>query len=295
MKTVFITGASGIFAQKLINLFNDNSYNVIASSRNIDNINRINGVKYINNDDIISTDILKNVDIIINCAFPRKQEPQILTEAIQFYDCLVLRAVEMNVKGIVNISSQSVYDSYRQMPATEHTTPKPFDNYGLTKYVQELLGLATVQNSNTTRLTNIRLASLIGIEYPERVINKIIKNAHTSHKIAINNDKNVFGYFDTDDAAKGIYKFVTNSSPDNWETIYNLGAKYEEQKDFEYIARCIQKLFEKHNINVDLDITKAQKADKLCLLDSSKFYKTANWEPETTLEQSIEKIFNMLL
>ena len=165
----------------------------------------------------------------------------------------------------------------------------------MTKYVQELLGLATVQNSNTTRLTNIRLASLIGIEYPERVINKIIKNAHTSHKISINNDKNVFGYFDVNDAAKGIYKFVTNSSPDNWETIYNLGAKYEEQKYFEYIARCIQKLFEKHNISVDLDITNAQKADKLCLLDSSKFYKTANWEPETTLEQSIEKIFNMLL
>ena len=291
MYNILITGASGVLAKKLINKFIDNPFNVISSSRNIDNLAKINDVKYITNNELISTDILKNIDIIINCAFPRRQEPQILVDVIQFYNSLIMKAVEMGVKGIVNISSQSVYDSYREIAISELAPINPSDNYGLVKYAQELIGLATVNNTNT-KLTNIRLASLIGAEYEERVINKIINNARSSHKISINNDKNVFGYLDVDDAVDGIFAFVKNTNSEDWSKVYNLGAPLEEQKDFEFIAKCINKLFLKQSVEIELSITNAPKADKLCYLDSRKFYKIANWKPNTTLKESIEKIFN---
>ena len=50
MFKILITGANGVLANKLIKkIVNDNNYNVMASTRNVANLNnKIYGVKYIN-------------------------------------------------------------------------------------------------------------------------------------------------------------------------------------------------------------------------------------------------------
>lgn len=295
MHKILVTGASGVLAKNLIKKFSEeNGFKIIASSRNIENLNKIDGVHYVNNNELIDSKILTNIDTIINCAFPRKYEPNILAEALAFYASLIDKAVDLKVKSIINISSQDIYGNYREIPADELTQINPQNNYALTKFSTEVIGSSIVKNSNT-KLTNIRLGSLIGEGYPERVINKIISNAINTKIISINNDKNIFGYMDVEDSVNGIIAFVKNSKPEKWTGIYNFGQKYAEQKSFKFIVQTIADCFRDQKINIELDITETEMAEKLCLLNSSSFYKVANWKPQISLKTSIERIFEKIL
>lgn len=291
-KNILITGANGILAQKLIEKYNNKSqYNITASTRNIQNLKtRLAGVNYINNTDLIETEILKNIDIIVNCAFPRTQDISAMYEAMLFYKCLVLKSIDMGTKGFINISSQSVYGSYRETPSYEINNLNPEDVYALTKCVIEDIGWALARNSSL-KLTSIRLASLIGVEYPERVINKMIKFGQQNRKITVQNDKNIFGYLDIEDVAEGIYQFIKNSDIEKWKAIYNFGPKPDYSQNLAFIAKEIKKLFEKQNVEIELEINKKEKADKLQTMNSKWFYEDSNWQPKITLETSIEKIF----
>lgn len=291
-KNILITGANGILAQKLIEKYNNKSqYNITASTRNIQNLKtRLAGVNYINNTDLIETEILKNTDIIVNCAFPRTQDIKAMYEAMLFYKCLVLKSIDMGTKGFINISSQSVYGSYRETPSYEINDLNPEDIYALTKCLIEDIGWALAKDT-PLKLTSIRLASLIGVEYPERVINKMIKFGQQNRKITVQNDKNIFGYLDIEDAAEGIYQFIKNSDIEKWKAIYNFGVKPDYSQNLAFIAKEIKKLFEKRNIKIELEIIKKEKADKLQIMNSKWFYEDSNWQPKITLEKSIEKIF----
>ena len=291
-KNILITGANGILAQKLIEKYNNKSqYNITASTRNIQNLKtRLAGVNYINNTDLIETEILKNIDIIVNCAFPRTQDISAMYEAMLFYKCLVLKSIDMGTKGFINISSQSVYGSYRETPSYEINNLNPEDVYALTKCAIEDIGWALARNSSL-KLTSIRLASLIGVEYPERVINKMIKFGQQNRKITVQNDKNIFGYLDIEDVAEGIYQFIKNSDIEKWKAIYNFGPKPDYSQNLAFIAKEIKKLFEKQNVEIELEINKKEKADKLQTMNSKWFYEDSNWQPKITLETSIEKIF----
>lgn len=291
-KNILITGANGALAQKLIEKYNNKSqYNITASTRNIQNLKtRLAGVNYINNTDLIETEILKNTDIIVNCAFPRTQDISAMYEAMLFYKCLVLKSIDMGTKGFINISSQSVYGSYRETPSYEINDLNPEDIYALTKCLMEDIGWALAKDT-PLKLTSIRLASLIGKEYPQRVINKMIKFGYQNKKITVQNDKNIFGYLDIEDAAEGIYQFIKNSDIEKWKAIYNFGVKPDYSQNLAFIAKEIKKLFEKRNIKIELEIIKKEKADKLQIMNSKWFYEDSNWQPKITLEKSIEKIF----
>ena len=291
-KNILITGANGALAKKLIATFNqDSDYNVFAATRNIKNLSyRLDFVKYINNSDLIRTDILKDIDIIINSSFPRTQDVKLMYEATRFFECLVLKAIEMKVAGFINISSQSVYGSYREIPSKETDALLPEDIYALTKTSIETIGWALSQDTGLA-LTSLRLASLIGNEYPERVINKMINYGYQNKKIIVQNDKNVFGFMHIDDAVDGLYHFVKNSDLQKWKPIYNFGVRPEYSKNLAYIATIIRNLFSERTFDISLEITTKEKADKLQAMNSGCFYESAKWKPKITLKEAIEKIF----
>lgn len=292
---ILITGAGGILAQKLIDKFLINgNYNIVSSTRNVNSLlNKQNGIKYVNNTDLITTDILKNTDIIINCAFPRSQDTIALYEAMHFFELLVLKAIDLKVKGIINISSQSVYGSYREIPSRETDNLKPEDIYAFAKIACESIGWALTKESDTKH-TNIRLASLIGKEYPQRAINKMVINADKAGKIEIQNDKNVLGYMDIDDAAEGLYAFVNNSDIDYWKTVYNLGQNSANEITMAEYAKIIQKQFDNNNKKLEIILNSKDKADKLCLMNSNWFYEISQWKPKKKISDFIEKLVNSL-
>lgn len=291
MKDILITGVNGVLAGKLINLFvKDSNYNIAASTRDMTKLARTHyKVKYISNDDLISKDIIKDFDFVIHCAFPTNLEVKDMFSATQFFQTLLSKSIEMKVKNFINISSQSVYGNYREYPSHEPEAA-PENIYALTKYNLECLGIEMTRCSEIN-YTNLRLASLIGNEFPERVINKMIKIALQTKKITVQNDKNIFGYVDADDISMAIYSFVENSMPDNWRKIYNVGGIPNSQENLEYIACIIKNLFKNINIDIQVDVNKQEKADKLCWMNSEHFYKASKWKPQFTLEKTIEKIF----
>lgn len=296
-KTLLITGANGALAKKLIKKFaQDDNFEIIASTRNLDVLKiRINNVKYIPCQDLINTGILKDIDYVLNCAFPRTQDLGLLDSAKNNFHKLICRCVQLNVKNFINISSQDIYGNYREIPSYEHEF-NPQTNYAKTKLECEaLVKKVTKDYSSDMNYTNIRLASLVGVEYPERVINKMINFAKNNKKITVQNDKNVFGYMDIDDAVDGLYNFVKNSNSKEWKDVYNFGVKPDYDDNLLYIAQIIKNLFDKKGETIELEILKKEKADKLCLMNSEWFYKEANWEPNISLEESIERIFNSMI
>ncbi len=291
MQKILITGANGALAKKVIDEFlTDDNFEIYASTRCPETCrNAKKEVKYISNDSLLNTDVLKNIDYVLHCAFPRNYEAVDMFSAMNFFEKLLNTSIEKGVKNFVNISSQSIYGNYRNHPSTE-LEASPSDIYALTKYSCEHLGLAVAKNSNI-KFANIRLASLIGNEFPERVINKMIKFAFEKYAITVQNDKNVFGFMHIDDAAKGLYKFIANSNPEMWKPVYNFGVKSNCNENLEYIASVIRELFSGKNMKIDITVNTCEKPDKLCLMDSSSFYGDAKWEPQITLKNAIEKIF----
>lgn len=292
MKKILITGANGVLARKVLErLIQNKSSAVYAATRN----KELFGEQYpeitcVGYDDIFQSGFLKEIDLVLNCAFPRQFDMDILGKALGWYDALLSKAAEMNVLGFVNISSQSVYGNYREKFVDESGEIVPQDSYALTKYACELLGRRAA-SSGRMKVTNLRLASLIGIEYPERVVNKIVANAATQQRISINNDKNVFGYMDVDDAAEGIAVFLEKTQAGQWKQAYNVGVERENFKNFAWLAECIAKLFDEKGMRKDLEIQKKDKADKLCLMNSEMFYEVTGWTPKTSPEETVRKIF----
>ncbi len=296
MKRILITGANGALTKKLLKLFSsDENYCITASTRNINNLeNKLPNIRYVNNSEITDSDILNDIDLIINSAFPRMQEPAIMFKAGRFFQELLIKAIEKKVKGFINISSQSVYGIYREKPSLETDTPSPADVYALTKCFLEDIGLCLTKDCSL-KLTNIRLAGLIGKEYPERLVNKMINFAAQNKTINVINDKNVFGFMHIDDAAEGLYNFVKHSDLNNWQYIYNFGIKPDYNENLLYIANIIKHIFFEQKINIEIYTDKKEKADKLQTMNSEAFYKAAKWEPKISLENAILRIYSGII
>lgn len=296
LKKILVTGGTGVLAHNIaMELLKDKNYCVYISTRNVEQYKKITvNIPCVSNEEIFHTDFLNDFDLLINCAFPRQFDLHILSGALAWYNNLLLQAVKMNVKAFLNISSQSLYGNYRENYVAEDAVIFPQDTYALTKYACELLS-KNMLSFVDMKITHLRLASLIGSEYPERVINKIILNAKENDRISINNDKNVFGYMDIDDAVSGILAFIKNTQCEDWDFCYNLGVQQSEFKDFAFIAQTIANLFAEKGKVKQLEIQKKDKAEKLCRMNSEKFYMFSNWKPHFTLEAAIEKIFMYLI
>ena len=292
MPRILVTGANGALAKKVINLLSEDiNFEIIASSRNPENIpEKYGNVQYVSNDALIRTDVLKDVDFVLHTAFPRNFEVKDMFEGAVFLEALLQKSIDTNVKNFINISSQSVYGNYREQPSKETDKLNPQDIYALTKYQCERIGLALTKNEDIN-FTNIRLASLIGKEFPERVINKMINFAIQNNAITVMNDKDTFGFLHINDAAEGLCEFLKNSHPTEWKPVYNLGAYSNNTENLAYISGIIKELCSSRGLNVEVTINKQEKANKICLQNSQLFYNDAKWEPKKTLKETIRLIF----
>ena len=160
-------------------------------------------------------------DLVLNCVYPRAMKGKDITFGIDYIESVFQIAAKASVKGIVNISSQSVYDPQRDRPATEQDIPCLTDEYSIGKYCIELL------LNNICKMvphTNIRLASLIGPGFDQRVVNRLVDIALRDHVLRVQLNRQQFGYLDVADAARGLKKLM-QVDPSKWETVYNLGPK----------------------------------------------------------------------
>lgn len=281
---IAITGAGGFLGRNLLNKLRETPHSVYALTSKPDEIvsEQISEGKVIpiHKDKYIDIS-WKKIDVLINCAFPRNTDGIMMADGLRYIQNILLFAVEQGVKSVINISSQSVYSQKRKEAATEETPLDLETKYAVGKYATELLTNSICKN---IRHTNIRLASLIGPEFEQRLVNKFVKQALAGNDLNIMGEEQYFGFMDVEDAAEAILKMLEDE--EEWDEVYNLGIKGVYS-----IVELAEKVKDIVNPNIVIITSDADlwiNSD----LNSKVFGTRFVFSPKTTIEQSIRKIAN---
>lgn len=223
MIKIVITGASGFLGSNLIKRLENekdvtvyalSSKNLKASSANVISVHK----DIIDRDD--AEDVFKDA-VVVNCAFPRNVTGVEMANGLAYINRLFMTCKKYNAKVIINISSQSVYSQKRTVPADEETKVCLETPYAVGKYATELMLESTCEGSEIA-YTNVRMASLIGPEFDQRIINRLVKKALALEPITISVSDQRFGFLDVYDAVEAVVSLIVSDRL-KWSKIYNVG------------------------------------------------------------------------
>src|SRR5699024_5690965 len=228
-ETILITGVSGVLGGKLLSkLIQTGEYNIIGltSSPELVKANLQEGKSEVTLLDRRNwyQQIDKGVKIttFINCGFPRTSNPTELAEGIVDIIDLIKKSISINVKNIINISSQSVYSQKKDEAATEDIKVCPESLYGMTKYsVEKAIDLLCEYQQ--VNYSHLRLGSLVNLDFKNRMTYKFVEKGLKGEEIEVDGEDLEVSYLHVDDAVEGIMKMIKSSSK-KWRRIYNLGS-----------------------------------------------------------------------
>ena len=228
---------------------------------------------------------LDEIKVIIHCAFARSQDGAALASSIDFSRDIFIAAVENNIPGVINISSQSIYGIYRDTPSTEDGSIDPMDMYAVAKYACEKLAKEISKNTKT-KIASLRLASLIGPEFSERVVYKMVDAAVKTKNIKVVGGKQVFSFLNIVDAADGIAAML-NTKPNKWSEVYNLATdeRYTIKEMADQIADVVK------GTVVDFTPSETHQSIKT---NPNKFLNDFCWHAKLKLRDSIVGIYNTI-
>ena len=287
-KKIVITGASGFLGRHLVErLKNDKRYTVFAMSSKPEQLRECFGgdnVDYIHKD-MLNADMLKD-SIVINCAYPRHATGTAVADGLKYIQRVFESAVECNASAIINISSQSVYSQQRTKVATEETEVCMESPYAVGKYAIELL-LESVCKGKSTKYTNLRLASLIGPGFDQRIVNRLIVSALKKGYVNINVSERKLGFLDICDATCAIIALL-DVNHQFWKQVYNLGngIAYSVKE----IAECISEVLLEEKGN-KIGIQEMQSDENGTTAVSGRLLEIdTKYRPRVTLKESVYRI-----
>ena len=182
-----------------------------------------------------------------------------------------------------------MYDEQRENPASENADLSLNSCYAVGKYAVELI----LENTCTNiPYTNIRMASLIGVDFPQRIVNRLILKILNGEEIIINQSSQTFGFLDVKDAVVGIVSLL-DINPNNWKLCYNIGNEkaYSMLDIVETIKEVIEnKSIKMPEIKYEINTNAGSTAVSYELLK-----KDTGFEPSVNLKQSVEEIVNSLM
>ena len=223
---------------------------------------------------------LKEDDLVLNCAFPRSADSNELAAGLDYIDTVFQKASYAGVCGVINISSQSVYDPLRKAPADENSPLVLKDAYAVAKYHVEVI---LEKDCKNLPYTSIRLASLIGPQLSSRVLNKFVVSALAGKTITVTENGKLFGYLDVRDAALALAVLI-ESDPHSWASVYNVGPdkSYSLTSLTEGVANAIP--------STSTIVISGEGPQTSSAVDSSKFRSQFGWNPLFDIEESIQSI-----
>lgn len=215
---ILVTGAGGFLGTTLVPLLTGASHEVVAVSSQPEAELRerwsFSGLEYC--DDVVTTvrtddllgnaDSLDDVDVVINAGFPRTQDAPSLAVGLEFQTRLFLTALEAGCRRVINVSSQSVYPAAREYPATEEHPLGNDSPYAAAKCAVEFAANALLRGSEVVHL---RLASLIGVGFEQRFINKMVDQVLRGEDLSVNGGAQIFDFMDVRDAAAAVALMCT--------------------------------------------------------------------------------------
>lgn len=288
---IIVTGASGFLGKNIVKkLIDDGQVEIHALTSQTEILQRefagVNNVKVGESEDIaLGKYNFNKEDVLINCAFPRLAMGGEFAQGLEYISRTLSSAVERGIGAVINISSQSVYSSQRNSAASESDTLVDLETvYATGKYATELLTGVTCYK---TAYTNIRMASLIGPTFNQRITNKLVDNALGNGEISVATGKEKFGFLDIEDAVMGILEIIQLPS-EKWKKVYNLGGRQEYS--LLEIANTIAKVFqEEMGRAIEVKISPGTSTINTAL-DTTLLSMDTGYQQGVTLEESIRKI-----
>lgn len=288
---VFITGAGGFLGKHIIRRFLAEEKNSIYATSLFDtDLQEFENEKQffiVPNDAVLAFDF-SQIDVVVNCAFPRAMDGAGFANGLDYLNELLRRIEPHKNCGLIDISSQSVYSVTRQEPANEQTQRVLEAAYDVGKYCMEMLVDARLKDHKRVHL---RLASLIGPKFDQRLVNKFVKKVIAGEDIVLKGGKQLFGFLDVRDCADAICTVVNqwDQVTDAGE-IFNIGA--EDSNSLVRIAEIAVTVGKELGYEETKIILNETDDWMNSSLDSSKFYSYFNWKPCHKMVDTVHAIFD---
>lgn len=287
---VWISGAGGFLGKKLISeLLCEGGFRICAMSSQPEVLEEAfsgaENLRVLPPDELFGKSgiSLENA-VLVNCAYPRNSGGSEIASGLQYIAELLEEAAEKEVRGIVNISSQSVYSPAREESADEKAEVSVESVYAAGKYCQELM---TAMAAGGRPYTSVRLASLIGPGFDQRITNKLVRAAFEKRELRVKKNRQFFGFLDVEDAARGIAGLL-KTEPERWRKVYNLGG--DRGYTLTEMAECIRDVFlEEYGTEIRI-ICEEDDRSSCTLIDSELIRRDTGFAPRVPLEESIRRI-----
>lgn len=288
MKTILITGASGLVGraviQELITLKEE--VTIYAASSNPDKIiYKADNFHVIKNEEIENILSANEIDILLQLAFPRNVSENQWAKGIKYAVDILFLAYKYKVKRVINVSSQSIYGLQRKISADEGHEICLNSPYTTGKYCTEVIMEHLFERG---MYTNIRLSTTIGPDTKERVPNKLFARIVSGMDLIIKGGNQKFAFLDVRDAASGLVSLMRQ---DNifWKTAYNLGTS--EVNSLLDIANLSVKIARDYGYDQSRIVVQKDNIVMLNQIDVRLFECDFNWKAQHSLEESLRYIF----
>lgn len=291
---IIITGAGGFLGHELLKQASDKRMEIIAFTSGPERLK--NEYSMYEKITVLDKDYIFfkrfnffDTDVLVNCAFPRTEDGRLMADGLSYIQEFLLIAYDYGVRNIINISSQSVYDPKRTVAARESDPVILKSVYSVGKYTSELLCKMIKENAN---VTNIRMASLIGPGFEQRVTNKMAKKAIENREISYLSNDVRFGFLDVTDATRAILKLAL-LPPEKWKPIYNLGSM--NSYSLKQIAVSIADiLYKQYGISISIIEKKSSESGESSLC-SDLLVADVGMYQELSLQDSLNRIIEMIM
>lgn len=292
MKTIIITGASGLVASQLTNdLLDKSNYRLLLISTHPDEIAK----RYKSSHERVLClslfDLAKyideglSVDCCIHAAFARSSEGTQLVSSIEFTTSLIKLLQKAQLKTFVNISSQSVYGKDQNL-SKEITPLNPDYLYAFGKYTTEVITKIMLENSSVN-WTNIRLASVCE---NARFMNIFVKNALAGIPIHLTAGDQGVSFIDVRDVSSA-FQSIIESNDCHFAEAYNLGTG--TIYTIRQIAEIVKNIGDKsYGTSVIITEEKSNNCQKVGM-DNKLFSETFNWLPAYSMDDMIISLYEM--
>ena len=281
MRRIVLSGASGFLGRNIIKraVAEDIEVLAIAFPEEELPVEKISILDFLSNGYTFTAN-----DVFINCLFPTNANGYQMADGLKNHYTVISRAYEGGAGALINISSQSVYDSKRKVPAKESDSLCLDTPYAVGKYSSEVYVNMVWKDRPHT---NIRLSSLLGVGYNQRIVNRMIDQALNDEELRVIGGMQRYGFLDVRDAADGLVRLITTDL-NKWKEVYNLGRN--ESYTLIDLVECIKVEMKKINGKEVRYRIEEGEDNRNSAISSYNFMESFSWHPAITLSETTAEI-----
>ena len=288
MKRIVVCGAGGFLGSYILKEASDRKIPTLGITTRA-NLSGHSSAEFVSTADFLAGKVkFFSDDVFINCLFPTNADGFKMADGMKTVFSTITIAKKSGISFFINISSQSVYASKRGNASAEDSPLSLETPYAVGKYSSEAFTNEVFKNDLHT---NIRLASLLGVGYDQRIVNRMINNAIKGERLKVVGGMQRYGFLDVSDAASGLLS-VSQLGSSSMKEVYNLG-RMESYTLLELADLIVRKLRE-YGINTGYDLVEGNDI-RNSSIDAGLFMRDFGWRPIIPLEQTVEKIIKSKL